>query len=454
VLQLPLLALAVVMMVHGFFGPGEAPRNLATVLTWIHYRGALVIVLLAAGNLFCMACPFMLPRELARMLVRPVRHWPARLRNKWTAILLFAGILFAYELFDLWNSPWWTAALIAGYFAAALVVDSLFSGASFCKYLCPIGQFNFVASTLSPLELRIADGGVCARCATRDCINGRRDARDASIVVRRGCELALFQPEKRGNVDCTLCLDCVYACPHDNITLAPRLPASELWGDPRRSGIGFFSSRPDLAALTLVFTFGALLNVFGMVSPVHVAHQWISGILGTTHEAPVLAALFGFALVIEPVALLGLAAVATRWAGRRREPLLPIATRFAYALVPLGVAVWAAHYLVHLLTGFLSAIPAAQSALAMVGAPWLDSVALAAAGMPPTRVAPLSHGVLLLGLAGSLLVAYRIAERQYHERATGTFVPWAMLILLLWGVANWLLLQPMEMRGTMMMMGR
>ena len=31
----------------------------------------------------------------------------------------------------------------------------------------------------------------------------------------RGCELALVQPRKVGNMDCTFCMDCVRACPHD-----------------------------------------------------------------------------------------------------------------------------------------------------------------------------------------------------------------------------------------------
>ena len=143
VMQLPLLALAVVMILHGLFGPQLAPKNLATVLTWVHYRGLLVLVLLVAGNLFCMACPFMLPRELARRFFKPTRSWPRRLRNKWVALGLFVAVLFAYELFDLWGSPWWTAWLVLAYFAGALVVDSLFKNASFCKYVCPIGQFNF-----------------------------------------------------------------------------------------------------------------------------------------------------------------------------------------------------------------------------------------------------------------------------------------------------------------------
>ena len=171
-MQIPLFALAVVMIVHGFLGPQLAPKNLATLLTWVHYRGVLVLALLVAGNLFCMACPFMLPREIARRFLKPMRRWPRRLRSKWLSLALFVLVLFAYELFDLWGSPWWTASLILTYFAAALVVDGVFEKASFCKWVCPIGQFNFVASTLSPLEVQVSDPDVCARCTTLDCIRG------------------------------------------------------------------------------------------------------------------------------------------------------------------------------------------------------------------------------------------------------------------------------------------
>src|SRR6185436_8053223 len=60
VLQLPLFAAALALIAHGFLGPQLSPKNLATVVTWVQYRGALVLVLLVSGNLFCMACPFML----------------------------------------------------------------------------------------------------------------------------------------------------------------------------------------------------------------------------------------------------------------------------------------------------------------------------------------------------------------------------------------------------------
>src|SRR5262249_28841137 len=127
--QLPLLLLSVIMVLHGLFGPTLAPKNLATTLTWLHFRGLLVLVLLCAGNFFCLACPFMLVRDAARRFFRPVLAWPRPLRNKWLSVGLFILILFLYELFDLWSSPWWTAWLIISYFVLALVIDGFFKHA-------------------------------------------------------------------------------------------------------------------------------------------------------------------------------------------------------------------------------------------------------------------------------------------------------------------------------------
>ena len=98
-------------------------------------------------------------------------------------------------------------------------------------------------------------------------------------MIQRGCELALFQPRKVGNMDCTFCLDCVHACPHDNVGILSRLPASELMVDPHALGhrIFFAPQRPCRAGI--VFTFGALLNAFGMVSPVYAVETWLGRML-------------------------------------------------------------------------------------------------------------------------------------------------------------------------------
>jgi hypothetical protein len=145
--------------------------------------------------------------------------------------------------------------------------------------------------------------------------------------------------------------------------------------------------------------------------------------------------------------LLGLAGAWTRRAVGTTEKLLPLITRFAYALVPLGFGVWVAHYSFHALSGLWTFIPVAQDALGLGIPAWQLR------GLPPGMVMPFAYGVMALGTVGSLLVAYRIAARDYPTRTRHAFAPWAALIIALGGLSTWLMAQPMEMRGMMMLMG-
>jgi ferredoxin len=447
VLQVPMFLVAIAMILHGFMGPTLAPRNLATTLGWVHFRGMLVLTLLLAGNFFCLGCPLLLPREIARRLFKPRLNWPKPLRNKWLAIGLFILILFTYELFDLWSSPVATACVIVAYFSGALMVDAFFKHASFCKFVCPIGQFNFVASTISPLEIKVRQLDVCNDCKTKDCIRGRRNESRPIQITQRGCELALFQPLKAGNMDCTFCLDCVHACPHDNVGIVARTPASELMTDPRRSGIGIFSRRKDISALVIVFTFGALLNAFGMVSPVYVLEAWLARTMHVDHEVAILGALFFFFLLIEPLVLLGTAAALTRRWARSPRPWLQLIVRYAYGLAPLGFGVWLAHYSFHFLTGLLTFIPVAQSALVSIGLPLAGSPRWGLGGVAPHAVYPIELGFIGLGLLGSLLVTFQLSTQEPGANRRRVFISWGTLCLLLSLSAFWLISQPMEMRG-------
>jgi polyferredoxin len=449
-LQLLLLLAAAIVVLHGLFGPQVAPANLATVLTWVHYRGLLVVALLAAGNLFCTGCPFTFVRDAGRRLRQPARRWPRWMRTKWIGIALFAAVLFAYELFDLWALPRGTAWLVLAYFAAALIVDLVFTGATFCKYLCPIGQFNFVASAMSPLELRIREPVVCSTCRTYDCIEGTPSGVGAGRPAQRGCELRLFLPSKVGNIDCTFCLDCVQACPHDNVALGVRVPGAELVDRRRRSGIGRLGDRADIAALATVFVFGGLLNAFAMVAPMYTVERWLAGVLGVPPEAVVLLVMFALGLCVAPLLIVGGAAALTRVLVRAPTgSTWRTGVRYAYALLPFGFGVWLAHYGFHLLTGALTVVPVVQSAaIQMLGWPAFGSPFWQWIGMQPGAVFPIQLGLMLLGTMGSLAVAYGISERDHQARALAATAPWAAAILVLASAAVWILAQPMEMRGT------
>jgi cytochrome c oxidase assembly factor CtaG len=444
-LQLPLALLAGVLIYDGLCGPQVGGMNLAGVLPWIHWRGLVILGLLVAGNLFCMACPFLLPRTLARRFLPRGRSWPRWLRSKWLAVLLLGVFLWAYEAFALWDSPWWTAWIALGYFVAAFVVDGFFRGASFCKYLCPIGQFNFVQSLVSPLEVTVRDPSVCAACRTKDCIRGRDGI--------PGCELNLYQPRKAGNMDCTFCLDCVHACPHDNLGVLAGPPGRDLWHDPARSGVGRFGKRPDLAALVVLFVFGAFANAAGMVGPVLEWRDQLQLQPGLSSPFVVTSACYLLALVVLPLLLVGGAASLSRRWGSSPANWLEVATRYSFALVPLGFAMWLAHYSFHFVTSYDTVVPTAQRFAGDLGwtglgePEWACACCVAVADwLPRLEIVCLGLGLLL-----SLYAGYRIALAQSPRlsRSLGALLPWALLMVLLYLAGIWIVLQPMQMRGTL-----
>lgn len=441
------LVVAGLIVFDGLFGPQLAPKNLAGVLPWVHWRGLIVLALLLFGNLFCMACPFMFTRGLAKRWFPADRPWPSVLRAKWLAVALLLLFFWAYEAFDLWSSPWLTAWLVVAYFVAAFAVDALFRGAAFCKYICPVGQFHFVNAMNSPFEVRTRDSAVCASCTTKDCLSGGRGAREGV----RGCELWLFQQRKSGNMDCTFCLDCVHACPYDNVGLLARTPSSELWQDPPRASVGRLRGRADLAALALVVVFAAFANAFGMVGPVYAFERWLAATLDTTSEPLVLVVMFFLLLVAAPAGLLSAAAWASRAMAGAGGSLLTVATRYAYTLVPVGFGMWLAHYTYHFLIGALTVVPVTQSLFADYGLPLFGAPAWGmGAIVPGAWLAPIEIVLLELGLLGSLTATYKVAVDAERDAAAArrAFVPWAVLAVALCGLGIWLLLQPMEMRGT------
>jgi hypothetical protein len=194
--------------------------------------------------------------------------------------------------------------------------------------------------------------------------------------VLRGRELGLFR-RPRSATSIARRLDCVQACPHDNIALVIRTPGAELIEDGRRAGIGRLDLRPDLAALAAVFTFGALLSAFAMTAPARAVERRLADILSLSTPGAGLAVLFLLGIGLLPIALVtGSAAVTHVLAGAGTRTLQSTAVRYVHALVPLGVGVWLAHYGFHLLTGALTVVPVTQSAVIdlvgrpMLGEPW------------------------------------------------------------------------------------
>jgi len=177
--------------------------------------------------------------------------------------------------------------------------------------------------------------------------------------------------------------------------LLARWPAVKLLSDPWRSGVGRFSRRRDLAALVVLFTFGALLNAFAMVRPVYEVEGWLAERLGTASEGLVLGLIF--------------------------------------------------------VGGFWPFVPVIQGALADLGWEILGPPRWELGRLLPTDwLLPLEQVIMAVGWAVSLEILYRLSVEDAPERPWRAFLPWTVLTGLLWLAANWLMAQPMDMRGTML----
>ena len=460
-LQVPLTLIAIALMIDGFTGPQSAARNLATVAPWVHYRGFVVLALLLAGNLFCMGCPFTLPRTLAKRLSRSGRRFPARLRSKWLPLLSLFALFFFYEYLDLWASPWLTAWVIAAYFIASFALEAAFSESAFCKYVCPLGSFNFVYSTLSPTQISVRTPDICASCVGKECVNGiyaptptiRIDQIASAGVTRNvevrhgpggalGCGTELFAPQIRGNMDCTMCLDCVRACPHDNVSLFTRAPGREL------SAVDAMPRRWDMSLLFIALAFMSLSNAFGMVPPYYELQGWLAEQLGITSEFVTLLLIFGVANLALPV----IAALAAAWLSklltRSRQSLRDTVAAFAPAFAPLGFGIWFAHYSFHFLAGPGLIVPVVQEFFGFDGdwSAWSFT-------LDPLIIGGLQLVALLGGFLWSLRLAQKTALRLYARAALPGLLPWALVFLLLMQSAWQIFTLPMEMRGTLNLFG-
>ena len=129
------------------------------------------------------------------------------------------------------------------------------------------------SSTSSPRRCRRSRSGRgrarVRRLPHLDCLKGRRDARRAGDRAAARLRAALCSCRPRSAT--STARSASTACRRVRTTTsrsATRVPGDELADDRRRSSIGRLSRRPDVAALALLFTFGALLNAFAMTGPV------------------------------------------------------------------------------------------------------------------------------------------------------------------------------------------
>lgn len=506
VFQIPLLILAIFVIIDGFTGRQLAPRNIATTSVWLHYRGLVVLALAFFGNAFCAACPLMLTRGISNRIDRLVKYkfkFPKALKNKYLVIVLMLLYFFSYEFFDLWASPWLTAWLAIGYFGSALVIDTLFPAGTFCKYVCPLGNFNFIVSSLSPTQITAVDTNVCESCVEKPCLHGRESYPEAPETSQAafiplntitspngqgyfpGCETNLYVPTMTSNMDCTSCFNCVRACPYDNVALTVRAPTWEAnnaaWSPATRSPatqspatrspaiqspatqsqpsslspIQLLSTKIKQAKFSIMLlgvllTYYGLMNAIAMVPQYYDFADWLAKTFGLSAVPSTEAGLL--ALFLTTIAVVGLVftfftSYLSDWLGQGKAKIGLSFMRWGYVTIILGIGFWTAHYIFHFLTGALTIIPVFEHFFAYRGFE-VDPNWRLSKIVPTAWLFAIGAGITGIYTIIALYATLRIAFRDFGKRAV--LAMWPMLIYVLFFATFSLLIlaQPMEMRGT------
>jgi len=446
-LQAFVAILFLLIVAAGLLGNQNPSLNIAPILTWTVWWGLLIILIMFAGKAWCYVCPWDAIAGWTEKLSFWRKNedglslglkWPRIVRNILIATILFVGLTWIELGFGVTMKPRVTAYLAIAMLLMAVVAALLFDRKSFCRYGCLVGRVSGLYALFAGVEVRHKSDGVCAGCRGKECVTGSETA--------YGCPTFLYPGRIETNTYCIQCMECVQACPHDNLAVNLRP-----WGeDLAIEG----KPRTDEAYLALLML--AITGFHGMtMTPVW--RQFVDGIRGAAGLDRMLG--FSTGMVILMLGPIAVYAVLIGMSKRLGDPhaVMPLTykdyfVRYAYALLPIALFYHIAHNMEHLLME-------GPKVVAMISDPFgwgWNVLGTAHWAIPPLisldRLWLLQAFLVLVGHVYSLWVAQRTSLRLFTNPKAAFRSQLPMLVgMIAFSVFSlWLLKQPMEMRTSAM----
>lgn len=320
------------VILAGLFGSVVGSHNFAIIFVWIAWWTALKLFFIPfGGRSWCALCPIPVPGEWLQRgaLLGPQgkgldmgRRWPRWLHGAWPQVGLF-GMMGLFSAVIL-TQPRVTAWVLLGLIALSAVLSTVFERRAFCTHLCPIGAFTAQYSRMAPVEVRVIDSKICSSHGTKTCFTGSQQA--------YGCPWGNFPGALHENTNCGLCMECLRACPYDNLAVNLRAFTAEV-RQPT-------APRLDEAALGLVMLASALVYAAIFLGP----WGWLklaAYSVGSLPWAIYSVGFVGFVLGLVPGAFLTVVAIGRRLSSVKAS-LRRCVGLLSQALLPLGLATWIA----------------------------------------------------------------------------------------------------------------
>jgi hypothetical protein len=119
------------------------------------------------------------------------------------------------------TNPRATGILLVTLIALAIISALIFKRETWCRYLCPLGNFGGLFSLSAILFVR-SNANVCStKCTTHNCNKGSEQY--------AGCPVFHHPLYARNAHICKLCFNCLKSCPNDSARLYLRPPLIRIW---------------------------------------------------------------------------------------------------------------------------------------------------------------------------------------------------------------------------------
>lgn len=424
IVQIPVLAVFSLIVFELVAGPGSAHENFGTAGTWVIWWPLIPIIFLLLGRFWCAVCPFATISDWVQKFVGNNRPVPKFLRKYgiWIIDIFFILITWADHTFGIVENPRGSGVLLLLITTGVIASGAFFERRTWCRYLCFLGGLSGNYARSGSLELR-ATPKKCAKCTAQSCFKGNENV--------AGCPMFEFPRAMDSMARCNLCANCIKTCPNDSIQLNTRIPSKGLW----------FIRKPKFEESFLAIVIMGIV----FVQNITMLEVWkkmlasLESFVGTDNYFVTFTITFLIAMAIPVLALFG----ASWWAkvGNGRGVIDNFA-RFGYALIPLDLAGHIAHNLFHLLAEGKSFV---FTFLALFG---VETHGQSAALVSNSTIQILQFVLIGLGTFGSAYAAYRIAKSNFagEGKTVSSFLPFAVLSVILGMVNVYLFILPMAMR--------
>lgn len=443
-----IVGLFFLVIAAGLFGNQNPALNIAPILTWTIWWGGLVILIMFAGKAWCWVCPW----DAVAGWMEKLRFWkkndeglslnlkwPRPLRNIVIATVLFVGLTWVELGFGVTMRPAITAYLALAMLLMAIVSAFLFEKKGFCRYACLVGRVSGLYAMFSGIEVRSKDHSVCRTCSGKECVKGSPTA--------YGCPTFLFPGYLTSNTYCIQCMECVQACPEDNLAVNLRPWGTDLISQHR--------PRSDEAYLALLML--SITGFHGLTMTPNWARltEWLvrSLSLGNLLAFSLGMTLLLLAPIIVYAGLVGISySLGNTSTAQERISFHDYFVRYAYALLPIALFYHLAHNMEHLLME-------GPKVVALLSDPFgwnWNLLGTAHWAIPPLvslDVLWIVQVVLVLvGHVYSLWIAHHTSRQLFSNPTMARRSQFPMLIAMIaFSIFSlWLLKQPMEMRTSAM----